>query len=110
MTLLREPDDFPKHAHVLRSAPKLNSQDQDERQSQDQARAKPKVRYPLTAFDDLKLGTEVRYLVKSLIPNFGLTLIWGRPKCGKSFWAFDLVLHVALGWTYRGLKVRPGTI
>src|SRR5262249_13268752 len=28
--------------------------------------------------------------------------------CGKSFWAFDLTLHVALGREYRGRRVQQG--
>jgi hypothetical protein len=35
---------------------------------------------------------------------------WGRPKCGKSFWTFDLAAHVATGLSYRGLKVRQGPV
>jgi AAA domain len=34
----------------------------------------------------------------------------GAPKCGKSFFTFDLSMHVALGWTYRGQKVEQGTV
>jgi AAA domain len=65
---------------------------------------------PLVAFDDIKLGTERSYLVKGLIPRTGLAVVWGPPKCGKSFWTFDLVMHVALGWTYRGRKAQQGGV
>ena len=34
----------------------------------------------------------------------------GPPKCGKSFWFLDLLLHVALGWEYRGRRVQQGAI
>ena len=27
----------------------------------------------------------------------GLAVVWGAPKCGKSFWTFDVLMHVALG-------------
>jgi hypothetical protein len=37
-------------------------------------------------------------------------VIWGPPKCGKSFWCFDLTMHVALGWTYRGRRVEQGAV
>ena len=41
----------------------------------------------LTAFEDIKLDTERRgYLVKGLLPDSGLGVIWGPPKCYKSFW------------------------
>jgi hypothetical protein len=48
--------------------------------------------------------------VRGVIPREGLIVVWGPPKCGKSFWAFDLVMHVALGWEYRGLRVKQGTV
>ena len=69
-----------------------------------------KRRFPLTRFDQIQLSTAPSYLVKGLIPRSGLVVIWGPPKCGKSFWAFDLAAHVALGWTYRDRKVKQGTV
>jgi hypothetical protein len=72
--------------------------------------AHTKVRFPLVRFKDLKPGTAVRYLIKPIIPSFGLTLAWGPPKCGKSFWTFDAMMHVALGRQYRDHKVQQGTV
>jgi hypothetical protein len=67
------------------------------------------VTFPLRAFDSVRLQTERRnYLVKGLLANTGLAVIWGPPKCGKSFWAADLGMHIALGWDYRGHKVATG--
>src|SRR5262249_1766079 len=43
-------------------------------------------------------------------PRTGLVVVWGPPKCGKSFWTFDLVLHVALGREYRGRRVQQGPV
>jgi hypothetical protein len=67
-------------------------------------------RFHLVRFKDIKLGTGAVYLVNGLIPREGLVVIWGRPKCGKSFWTFDLVMHLALGWTYRGRRVTQGPV
>jgi AAA domain len=64
----------------------------------------------LIAFDEIKLSTRRRYLIKDLIPRVGLTVVWGPPKCGKSFWTFDAMLHVALGWKYRGRRVHQGVV
>jgi hypothetical protein len=64
----------------------------------------------LIPFAEIKLGTERRYLVKGLIPRVGLTVAWGPPKCGKSFWIFDLSMHVALDWKYRGLRLHGGPV
>ena len=66
-------------------------------------------RFNLVRFKDIQLGAAV-YLVSGLIPREGLVVIWGPPKCGKSFWTFDLVMHIALGWTYRGRRVTQGTV
>jgi AAA domain len=71
----------------------------------------PAIRFDLLAFADVKIDrTTRRYLVKNLLPNSGLTVIWGPPKCGKSFWVMDLALHVALGWEYRGRRVQQAIV
>lgn len=72
--------------------------------------AEPPHRIELVPFDQIRVGTERRYRVKELIPMVGLALVWGPPKCGKSYWLFDLSLHVALGWDYCGLKVQQGSV
>jgi len=71
--------------------------------------AKP-PRFPLVAFDDVLMSTSSLYLIKGLFPSSGLVVVWGEPKCGKSFWTFDALMHVALGWAYRGLRVKQGPI
>ncbi len=67
-------------------------------------------RFRLVPFDKIELGSTVRYIVKGLVPREGLVVAWGPPKCGKSFWAFDLAMHVALGWEYRGRRVIQGPV
>jgi hypothetical protein len=67
-------------------------------------------RFKLTPFKDVKPDASAPYLVKNLLPRRGLVVVWGPPKCGKSFWTSDLLMHIALGWDYRGLKVRQGVV
>jgi hypothetical protein len=67
-------------------------------------------RFQLVKFDDITLDAAEPYLVKGLIPRQGLGLVWGPAKCGKSFWTFDLVMHIALGRPYRGHKVQQGLV
>lgn len=68
-------------------------------------------RFTLVRFGKIKpLDDDEDYCVKNLLPRSGLVVIWGPPKCGKSFWTFDLLMHVALGWPYRGLRVRRGPV
>jgi len=37
-------------------------------------------------------------------------VVWGPPKCGKSFWVYDLVMHIACGRKYRGHRVQQGAV
>jgi AAA domain len=67
-------------------------------------------RFPLVRFAHIKRDQRRSYLIKGLIPRAGLIVVWGPPKCGKSFWVSDLALHVALGWAYRGRRVEPGAV
>jgi len=66
--------------------------------------------FELVPFKAVLLSTSAAYLVKGLIPRAGLTVVWGPPKCGKSFWAFDLAMHVARGVSYRGRRVQQGAV
>jgi hypothetical protein len=67
-------------------------------------------RFRLIPFHELKPSDEPEYLIKGLFPRVGLILVWGRPKCGKSFWMTNTALHVALEWEYRGRKVHGGPV
>jgi hypothetical protein len=67
-------------------------------------------RFKLTPFERLQPSTAPAYLIKGLFPRAGLAVVWGPPKCGKSFWVTDAMLHVALGWLYRGRKVTQGGV
>jgi hypothetical protein len=69
------------------------------------------VAFPLVAFKDICLDLKrSTYLVKRLLPRAGVAVIWGPPKCYKSFWAMDVALHIALGWTYRGRRVQQASV
>ncbi|MFK8251787.1 AAA family ATPase [Ancylobacter terrae] len=72
--------------------------------------AERRRRFPLVPFADIALSTAPSYLVRGLLCSTGLAVIWGAAKCGKSFWLFDLLMHVTLGWPYRGRKVRQGLV
>src|ERR1700730_13294233 len=61
-------------------------------------------------FKDIRLRTDRPYLVKEIIPREGLIVVWGPPKCGKSFWSYDITTHRALDCQYRARRVHPGTV
>lgn len=72
--------------------------------------SQPPIRFKLTPFEQIQISTAPDYVVKGIIPRVGLAVVWGRPKCGKSFWTFDLAMHVALGREYRGRRVQQGPV
>lgn len=69
-----------------------------------------KRRFTLVPFCDIAPPTASNGLIKGLFPREGLICVYGAPKSGKSFWTFDAVSHIALGWEYRGRRVKPGAI
>ena len=66
--------------------------------------------FVLVRSKDVRLDTSPNYLVHGIIPREGLILVWGPPKCGKSFWVFDLTMRIALGWEYRARRVEQSTV
>jgi AAA domain len=67
-------------------------------------------KFELVGLDDLKSSAISEYLVKGWFPRSGLVEVWGPPKCGKSFWVFTVMLHVAMGREYRGHRVHQADI
>jgi hypothetical protein len=72
--------------------------------------ANPNGSFRLTRLSAIKLDTSVQCIVEDLIPREGLILVWGPPKCAKSFVVFDLVGHIALGRAYGEREVEQGPI
>lgn len=91
-----------------RTLPELQPEDFDVYSGEVREPKRPRLR-PIP-FRDVLLSNDNRYLIKGLIPREGLVVIWGPPKCGKSFWTFDAIIHVALGWEYRGRRVAQGAV
>jgi hypothetical protein len=69
----------------------------------------PKIQ--LVPFSRIKLSEgATEWQVKKLIPSTGVGLVWGPSQSYKSFWVFDLAMHIALGWNYRGRRVHEGSV
>jgi hypothetical protein len=64
--------------------------------------------FKLTRLNAVLMDLTAAYLVSGLIPRGGLIVIWGPPKCGKSFFAFYLMMHITRGIAYRGRQVQQG--
>lgn len=76
------------------------------------SRLKPvkRDRFRPVPFADIEPATTPAYTIKDVLPAEGLVVVWGPPKCGKSFVTLDMVLHVAAGWEYRERRTKPGTV
>jgi hypothetical protein len=62
---------------------------------------------PSTKLDKPK---EALGLIPNRVPSQGTTLLYGPPKCGKSFLALDWSCRVVTGTPYRGFAVRQGPV
>src|SRR5262249_43776065 len=69
-----------------------------------------RIRFKLTPFEQIQISTAPDYVVKGIIPKGGLVVIWGAPKCGRSFLAFDIAEHITRRHGYRGRRVQEGPV
>ncbi len=74
----------------------------------------PKVRQgplPLVYAADVAPNIDVSDFVENLLTDGGLSVCYGASNSGKTFFATDLALHVALGWTYQNrFEVEQGGV
>jgi hypothetical protein len=75
---------------------------------QDEPRERDGRRFKLVRLGRITPSRERQYTVKNVIPRAGIVVVWGPPKCGKSFWTLDLLLHIALNRQYRGRRTKGG--
>ncbi len=61
-------------------------------------------------YEQIDLDRNPAYIIKDVIPKIGLVVVWGAAKAGKSFWVYDLCMHIALGRDYRGKRTKKGTV
>lgn len=50
------------------------------------------------------------YLIAEIFPASGLIVVYGPPKCGKTFWLFDALMCIALGIPYRERATQAGKV
>jgi KaiC/GvpD/RAD55 family RecA-like ATPase len=65
---------------------------------------------PFEWFENVQAQLVGFWLIKKLLPAIGIAVIYGHPGTGKSFLALDWALHIALGWDWRGRKVKAGLV
>lgn len=69
-----------------------------------------KPRLFLEWMQDIKLDTKGVYLVKNVLDQGAMSVLYGQSNEGKSFFAMDLAFHISAGANWRGNKVKQGTV
>ncbi len=64
----------------------------------------------IEGFHKIGWAASSNYVVKKLIDALSMIVIYGLSNSGKTFFALDLCLHIALGWPWNGRKVRQGAV
>jgi hypothetical protein len=58
------------------------------------------------AFDEFVQRPNVSSHVRGVIPARGIVVVFGPPKCGKTFSVCDLTMHAAYGLDWHGYSIR----
>ncbi|MCB2079328.1 MAG: AAA family ATPase [Novosphingobium sp.] len=69
-----------------------------------------KPTFPFVWFGDEDSRPPLSWLVKGLVIEGGLAVVYGAPKSTKTFMVLDLALHIAHGRDWYGLRVQRGGV
>lgn len=72
--------------------------------------AERKLQLTFENFDDLTLDPNTSALIEDYIDHGSAIVIFGEANSGKTFFALDLALHIAIGKNWRGKKVGGGPV
>lgn len=65
---------------------------------------------PLTYFIDIHANLDAADFVEGLLIEGSMAVIYGESNCGKTFFATDLGLHIAMGKKWRGRDIELGGV
>lgn len=51
-----------------------------------------------------------RYLIKGLLDEGGMSVVYGPSNSGKTFLVIDMAAHISLGWNWRDRKTKQGSV
>lgn len=68
------------------------------------------TKFKLVPFKDIRFVVPDEWLIKRLIPQQGVAVLYGLPMAFKSFIALDIAFHVALGWDWAGRATTQGDV
>ncbi len=72
--------------------------------------APPKTLPPLEWFDDVEPALADAYIVKGLLSQGAMSVVYGPSNSGKTFLALDLAFHIAIGSAWRGRRIRQAAV
>lgn len=61
-------------------------------------------------FDEIKPITAAPYVIKSVLDQGAMSVVYGASNSGKTFFALDLAFHVATSSPWRDLRVAGGSV
>lgn len=67
-------------------------------------------RFRPVPFDEFVSRPAPRWLIKGVLPQAGLVVVYGAPGSGKTFAVLDMVASIARGVEWRGRKVQRGDV
>lgn len=71
----------------------------------------PESRFGAIQFCNIDdISSKHDWLVNGLLHRHDMSMVYGRPKCGKSFFSVDLALCIARGADFFGRPVRKGAV
>lgn len=70
----------------------------------------PNTDLDITPFSEITPTLDANDFVEGLLGNGGLSILYGESNCGKSFFATDLAIHVALGRSWQEREVDQGAV
>jgi hypothetical protein len=67
--------------------------------------APPKQLPPLEWFDDVEAAISDAYMVKGILSQGAMSVVYGPSNSGKTFLALDMAFHIAIGAPWQGRRV-----
>lgn len=64
----------------------------------------------LVWFGDARTVTDMGDFIEATLTDSAMSVIYGESNSGKSFFAMDMALRVALGWQWQGKDIEGGAV
>lgn len=70
----------------------------------------PKRPLSVEWFDDVEPAIDAPYLIKGVLDQGAMSVVYGPSNSGKTFFAMDMAFHLAIGAAWNGRRVRPAAV